>query len=201
MRAAACARGAGRARVHEDSVGHVNHNEPQPPLRQRARQPRARAHHTRPQGPTHSTPNPTGAAAVTPGGAPAARPLRAWRRAAGGVRRSRTARARGLGPPHGHGRRPLEGADAGLARRCGLRAWVELRSRRPRSLLRLPGELLLRLATRAFCGSLFQLPPRLTRLDPDAGQGARRRRPPNLAREAAQGAGATAGPARRRSRR
>ena len=34
-------------------------------------------------------------------------------------------------------------------------------------LLRLPGLLLLRLATRAFAGLLFQLPPRLTRFDPE----------------------------------
>lgn len=40
-------------------------------------------------------------------------------------------------------------------------------TRNPRLLLRLPGELLLRLATRQFFALLFQLPPRFTRLDPD----------------------------------
>jgi hypothetical protein len=33
-------------------------------------------------------------------------------------------------------------------------------------LLLLPGELLLRFATRQFCGLLFHDPPRLTRLEP-----------------------------------
>lgn len=34
-------------------------------------------------------------------------------------------------------------------------------------LLRLPGELLLRLADRTFLALLFQLPPRFTRFEPD----------------------------------
>ena len=38
--------------------------------------------------------------------------------------------------------------------------------RKPRLLLRFVGPLLLRLAARQFCGSLFQLPPRFTRLSP-----------------------------------
>ena len=46
---------------------------------------------------------------------------------------------------------------------------TELRAtRKPRLLLRLPGEFLLRFADRAFCAVLFQLPPRLTRLVPDS---------------------------------
>ena len=45
---------------------------------------------------------------------------------------------------------------------------AELRaSRNPRLLLRLPGELLFRLAARQLEAELFQLPPRLTRLEPD----------------------------------
>jgi hypothetical protein len=47
-------------------------------------------------------------------------------------------------------------------------AWHELRARRkPRLFLRLPGSFLLRLAERQLPASLFQLPPRLTRLVPD----------------------------------
>ena len=42
----------------------------------------------------------------------------------------------------------------------------ELERRKPRLLLRLPGSLLLRIADRQFCASLFQLPPRITRLEP-----------------------------------
>ena len=42
-------------------------------------------------------------------------------------------------------------------------------TRKPRLLLRLPGELLLRFATRQFVAVLFQLPPRFTRLEPDDG--------------------------------
>ena len=47
-------------------------------------------------------------------------------------------------------------------------AWRELRARRkPRLSLRLPGEFLLRFAERQFAASFLQLPPRLTRLEPD----------------------------------
>lgn len=42
----------------------------------------------------------------------------------------------------------------------------ERTKRKPRLLLRLDGELLLRLDTRQFLALLFQLPPRFTRLDP-----------------------------------
>ncbi len=38
--------------------------------------------------------------------------------------------------------------------------------RKPRLLFRLPGMFLLRLADRQFCAVLFQLPPRITRLEP-----------------------------------
>jgi len=41
-----------------------------------------------------------------------------------------------------------------------------LERRKPMLLLRLPGVLLLRLATRQFCGLLFHDPPRMTRLEP-----------------------------------
>ncbi|HPE70480.1 MAG TPA: hypothetical protein PLF96_14275 [Thermotogota bacterium] len=44
-----------------------------------------------------------------------------------------------------------------------------LARRNPRLLLLLPGELLLRLATRQLLALLFQLPPRLTRLEPAFG--------------------------------
>ena len=40
--------------------------------------------------------------------------------------------------------------------------------RKPRLLFRLPGSFLLRFADRQFAGSLFQLPPRFTRLEPEA---------------------------------
>ena len=46
---------------------------------------------------------------------------------------------------------------------------VVLARRRPRLLLRLPGVFLLRFADRQFLALLFQLPPRLTRSDPDEG--------------------------------
>ena len=39
--------------------------------------------------------------------------------------------------------------------------------RKPRLLLRLPGEFLLRFADRQFLALLFQLPPRFTRFEPD----------------------------------
>ena len=42
----------------------------------------------------------------------------------------------------------------------------ELERRKPRLSLRLLGSVLLRLATRVFDASLFQLPPRITRLEP-----------------------------------
>ncbi len=42
----------------------------------------------------------------------------------------------------------------------------ELAGRNPKLFQRLPGELLLRFAERAFLAELFQLPPRLTRLEP-----------------------------------
>ena len=44
-----------------------------------------------------------------------------------------------------------------------------LARRNPRLLLRFPGEFLLRFATRAFAGVLFQDPPRLTRFEPSRG--------------------------------
>jgi len=47
--------------------------------------------------------------------------------------------------------------------------WAVLERRRPRLLFVLLGLLLLRFADRQFCALLFQLPPRLTRLEPDAG--------------------------------
>ena len=43
-----------------------------------------------------------------------------------------------------------------------------LAGRKPRLLFRLPGEFLLRLAERQLDAELFQLPPRLTRLDAPA---------------------------------
>lgn len=46
--------------------------------------------------------------------------------------------------------------------------WRELRARRkPRLFLVLPGVFLLRFAERQFCAVFLQLPPRLTRLEPD----------------------------------
>ena len=42
----------------------------------------------------------------------------------------------------------------------------DLAKRKPMLLLRLPGSLLLRLADRQLLSLLFQLPPRLTRLEP-----------------------------------
>ena len=44
-----------------------------------------------------------------------------------------------------------------------------LSRRKPRLLLRLPGGFLLRFADRQFLALLFQLPPRLTRFEPDTG--------------------------------
>lgn len=46
---------------------------------------------------------------------------------------------------------------------------VVLTRRKPKLLLLLSGELLLRLATRQLLALLFQLPPRFTRFEPDAG--------------------------------
>ncbi len=46
---------------------------------------------------------------------------------------------------------------------------VVLTRRKPRLLFSLPGELLLRFATRQLLALLFQLPPRFTRFEPDAG--------------------------------
>ena len=43
---------------------------------------------------------------------------------------------------------------------------AELARRNPTFWLRLPGGFVLRLATRAFCASLSQDPPRTTRLEP-----------------------------------
>jgi len=63
-----------------------------------------------------------------------------------------------------------------LARGAGGRGWdsaslpcVVLTRRKPRLLFSLSGQLLLRLATRQLFALLFQLPPRFTRFDPDAG--------------------------------
>lgn len=69
-----------------------------------------------------------------------------------------TARVRGQWSRPGHGTGVLE-------RRSSCRR-LELEGRSPRLLLRLPGSLLLRFAARAFLASLFQEPPRFTRLEP-----------------------------------
>ncbi|MEZ4528392.1 MAG: hypothetical protein R2941_20965 [Desulfobacterales bacterium] len=55
---------------------------------------------------------------------------------------------------------------AGLSIRHDLVIWGERSSRKPRLLFRLDGVLLFRLADRQFLALLFQLPPRLTRLEP-----------------------------------
>jgi hypothetical protein len=47
-----------------------------------------------------------------------------------------------------------------------------LATRKPRLLFRFVGSFLLRFAERRFCGVLFQEPPRLTRLEQGACQGA-----------------------------
>lgn len=56
----------------------------------------------------------------------------------------------------------LRPVQSGISFRGELRA-----GRKPRLLFRLPGSFLFRLAERAFLASLFQLPPRFTRLEPD----------------------------------
>ena len=48
-----------------------------------------------------------------------------------------------------------------------LRPNLVLSRRKPRLSLRLPGALWLRYADRQFLASLFQLPPRMTRFEPD----------------------------------
>lgn len=64
-------------------------------------------------------------------------------------------------------------AFAGLGRSWMGQRWslpcVVLTRRKPRLLFSLPGELLLRFATRQLLALLFQLPPRFTRFEPDAG--------------------------------
>ena len=47
--------------------------------------------------------------------------------------------------------------------------WAVLERGRPILLFMLSGVLLFRFADRQFCALLFQLPPRLTRFEPDAG--------------------------------
>jgi hypothetical protein len=55
---------------------------------------------------------------------------------------------------------------AGKIRELYLLAVSGLKTRKPRLLLRLSGELLLRFAERQLLALLFQLPPRLTRFEP-----------------------------------
>ena len=52
-----------------------------------------------------------------------------------------------------------------------------LARRKPKLLFRLSGEFLLRFAERQFLALLFQLPPRLTRLEPEPGPAPLLRRP------------------------
>lgn len=86
------------------------------------------------------------------------------------VRRPLGRLARGIGP--------LRGAAVTTVMITGLALWLEsaeLHRRNPMSLFRLPGALRLRFEDRTLRGSLLKLPPRIDRLEPDAGPPARRR--------------------------
>ena len=72
---------------------------------------------------------------------------------------------RPVSPARGAGRMVGAWPRAGVRERPPSRVAPELAQRNPRLLLRLPGVFLLRLAARRLPASLFQLPPRLTRLE------------------------------------